>query len=91
MWLNTVGTYGIGSAAYYWARFGAAVLVRLLHYIAGEDGSLEVLLYVDDFLLLPFDAQGVVLSGALIFLLVALGAPLRWDKCRGGERVDWIG
>jgi len=91
VWVNTVGTYGMGSAAYYWARFGAGVLVRLPHYVAGKEDSLEILLYVDDFLFLPYDSRGIVLAGALIFLLVALGVPLRWDKCRGGERVDWIG
>jgi len=43
-WVNTVGTYGMGAAAYYWARFGAAVLVRLPYYVAGKDDSLEILL-----------------------------------------------
>ena len=65
----------MGSAAYYWGRFGAAVLVRLGHYVAGAGGDLEMLLYVDDFMMLPFDLQGVVLAGALIYLLVALGIP----------------
>ena len=31
VWLNKVGTYGMGSAAYYWARFSAGAQVRLDH------------------------------------------------------------
>jgi len=91
IWVNKVGTYGMGSAAYYWARFGAAALVRLGHYVAGPDGSFELLLYVDDFLMLPCDLAGLVFAGALIFLWTALGIPFKWAKCRGGDQVDWIG
>ena len=36
VWVNKVGTYGMGSAAYYWARAAGALLVRLVHYLAGE-------------------------------------------------------
>ena len=89
--MNTVGTYGIGSAAYWWARVGAAILVRLPHYIAGPSCATEQLLYVDDHLQLASTPEGVEFMGAFLFLLVALGVPLRWDKCRGGTRVDWIG
>jgi hypothetical protein len=91
VWLNKVGTYGMSPAAYYWARFAAAVVVRLGHYVAGKEVALELLLYVDDFLMLPYDKASIVLSGALIYLWVALGVPFRWDKCRGGDKVDWIG
>ena len=31
VWLNTVGTFGVGSAGYWWGRAGA-LLVRLSHY-----------------------------------------------------------
>ena len=91
VWLNKVGTYGMSPAAYYWARFAAAVIVRLGHYVAGKGSALELLLYVDDFLMLPYDRASIVLSGALVYLWVALGVPFRWDKCRGGDKVDWIG
>ena len=89
--LNTVSTYGMSPAAYWWGRFAAAVLVRLGHYVSGAKSSLELLLYVDDFLMLPFDREGIVLTGALIYMWVALGVPFRWDKSRGGDKVDWIG
>ena len=35
--------------------------------------------------------MSIVLAGALIYMWVALGIPFRWDKCRGGDKVDWIG
>jgi hypothetical protein len=91
VWLNTVCTYGMSPAAYWWGRFAAAALVRLGHYVAGAKSALELLLYVDDFLMLPFDKEGIVLSGALIYMWTALGIPFRWDKCRGGPKVEWIG
>ena len=38
VWLNTVGTYGIGSASYHWNRFGA-LMVRILIGVVGLRGS----------------------------------------------------
>ena len=32
VWVNKVDAYGLTSASYWWARFAAAVLVRLCHY-----------------------------------------------------------
>jgi len=32
VWVNTVGTYGLGSASYWWARVGA-LLLRITHYV----------------------------------------------------------
>ena len=91
IWVNKVGTYGMAPAAYWWGRFAVATLVRLLHYLAGSETGLEILLYVDDHITLACDKAGIVLSGALLYFLVALGVPWRWDKCRGGTQVDWIG
>jgi len=86
-----VGTYGVASAGCWWARFAAAGLVRLAHYVAGPGWTRELLLYVGDFLMLPFDREGIALAGALIFLWVAFGIPLRWGNCRGGPQSEWIG
>ena len=91
VWLNTVGTYGMSPAAYWWGRFAAAALVRLGHYVAGAASEQEILLYVDDFLMIPFNKEGIVMAGVLIYMWTALGIPLRWDKCRGGNKVEWIG
>ena len=47
VWLNTVGTFGVGSARYWWGRAGAA-LFRLAHYLQGCAHMLWLLLYSDD-------------------------------------------
>ena len=91
IWVNKVGTYGMTSASYWWARLAAALLVRLCHYVAGNRVPIDILLYVDDHIMLTSSKAGIVLSGMLIYFLVALGVPWRWDKCRGGTEVDWIG
>ena len=44
IWLNRVGTYGLTSGGYWWARFAAAALVRLSHNVAGPQAALELLL-----------------------------------------------
>ena len=52
LWLNCVGTYGVGSAGYWWARLASGAIVRLGHYILADlPLALESLLYVDDLLL----------------------------------------
>ena len=91
VWVNRVGTYGMASAAYWWGRVAAATLVRLCHYLAGNQVPLEILLYVDDHIMLACDKAGIVLAGTLIYFLSSLGVPWRWDKSRGGTQVDWIG
>ena len=48
IWVNRVGTFGVGSAGYWWGRAGA-LLVRLSHYYAPSTvRALWVLLYADD-------------------------------------------
>ena len=47
LWVNTVGTFGIASAGYWWGRAGAAV-ARLLHYLLGYQHAVWSLLYSDD-------------------------------------------
>ena len=91
IWINTVGTYGIASASYWFGRFAAATIVRLGYYVAGQDADVEILLYADDYLLLAGRAEDIVLCGSLLFLLAALGVPMKWSKSRGGSEFDWIG
>ena len=91
IWVNKVGTYGMTSASYWWARLAAALLVRLCYYVAGNRVPLDIMLYVDDHIMLATGKAGIVLSGMLIYFLVALGVPWRWDKGRGGTEVEWIG
>ena len=90
VWLNTVGTYGMGSASYWWGRLGA-LLQRLKMYIVGSAGLRWVLRFADDYIWLTGGGQ---LWRPLIFailLLRAFGVPLKWTKFRGGRKTEWIG
>ena len=91
LWINTVGTYGVGSAGYWWGRLAAAVLVRLLYYLIGTRWSPEFLLYADDLFSVASRIAEIIDIGVLIFVLTALGVPLKWGKFRGGFQVTWIG
>ena len=51
LWVNTVGTYGVASAGYFWSRLAAA-LVRLIYYLIGDRWSPEVLIFADDWKML---------------------------------------
>ena len=90
VWLNKVGTFGVGSAGYWWGRAGAA-LMRLSHYCQGDVRMLWLLLYSDD--------SWATASGPradrdlLLHLLVlgVIGTPLAWHKLHGGAVLEWIG
>jgi hypothetical protein len=90
VWLNMVGTYGMGSASYLWNRFGA-LLLRLVLSVVGHRGLRWLLRFADDYLML-------VRSGAVarplvmaILLVRALSVPLKWSKFRGGRQTGWVG
>ena len=74
VFLNTVGTFGIASAPYWWSRLAAAVL-RLGQAIWSADYSGWALLFADDFLIL---GQGRLWSETLTgwFLLFEVLNPL---------------
>ena len=90
LWLNKVGTYGIASAAYFWSRFAAGAMVRLVHYLIGR-WMLEILLCSDDFLWVALTKQGVELLGFIVAFFAALGVEFKWAKFRGGTEGPWIG
>ena len=50
VFVNTVGTFGIASASYYWSRGGAAV-GRLLQYLSGYSSTSWHMLVAGDYLL----------------------------------------
>ena len=77
VWLNTVGTFGVGSAGYWGGRAGAA-LFRLAHYLPGRSHMLWLLLYSDD---CWATAGGVRADRNLLLHLLVLGVvgtPLAW-------------
>jgi len=76
LWLNTVGTYGIGSASWWWARL-AAFLVRIGVCVLSPAGLRWLFRFADDFKAITA-APAVWLPLALLLLLLeGLGVPLK--------------
>ena len=90
VYVNKVGTFGIGSTPYWWTRISGA-LIRLVHYVLGERFPIELLLYADDLEIMAPGRAGR--EGALMAfcLMAALGAPFKWKKQRGGLSSEWVG
>ena len=89
VYLNTRGTYGVSSAAYWWGRLAAA-LHRLILAILGQRGPWAKL-FADDW---DLSAGGPGFEFALLafaWMLVCLGVPLSWKKARGGFVYNWVG
>ena len=90
VYLNTVGTFGIRSASYWWSRAGSA-LVRLAYYVVGDRASYWNMLVADDMGIL---AAGHGMRPALTIVLIlaaCLDVPLSWLKIKGGETLLWVG
>ena len=89
VYVNCVGTFGVASAGYWWARLSGGT-IRLTHHLTGKR-ALEILLFADDVEMIGGDRRGrrgVVLSYAI---LASLGLPFKWSKTKGGLNVQWIG
>ena len=91
IWVNCVGTYGMSSAGYWWARLSSSVLIRLFYYLLASSGLQDALLFADDILMIAGRASEIIDLGALILVWVALGVPWKWKKWRGGHQASWIG
>ena len=90
MFINTRGTYGVSSAAYWWGRLAAGVQ-RLLLYTLGKELPAWALVYADDW---DVTAQGPRFTEILVgtvLLFRALGLPISWKKVRGGLCYTWLG
>jgi len=89
VWLNRVGTFGIASAGYWWARL-AAIVMRTGLYLQFQAWFWQ-LLFADDILLSASgpDTAEVLLTAVL--WMVVIRAPIAWKKFRGGFEGDWIG
>ena len=90
VFVNTVGTFGVASASYYWSRVASSV-GRLCQYIPGGAARTWHLLVADDFHL---EAGGPAYREALMVFFVlcsVAGIPLEWPKTAGGNTVSWVG
>ena len=83
VYFNTVGTFGVASASYWWSRVAGAV-GRLSQTYLVRRGT-------DDYQL---DASGPSYREAIICFFVLcslLGVPLSWSKTSGGDTISWVG
>ena len=90
VFLNTVGTFGVTSAGYWWGRAGGAAM-RLAHYVIGYINAVYALLYSDDGKVIgrtEHYERGIMM---FFFTMVIVNIPISWRKVRGGEKTEWIG
>ena len=89
VWLNTVGTFGISSAAYWWSRLFGCVgrwVVRLMMTLWAVQ-----MIYVDDLHLVAAGPRKYLVIWMMIAAYEAVGTPFAYRKFRGGLRIDFIG
>ena len=77
VFVNTVGTFGIASASYYWSWVAAAI-GRLVQYLSAYTSTSWHMLVADDYLLESGGAEYRI--GLLLFfvLCAVVGVPLSW-------------
>ena len=90
VYINKVGTFGIGSTPYWWARISAC-LMRVAHYLLGEQFWVELLLYADDLEVVAPGRTGRCGAMLTFLYMAAFGAPFKWAKQRGGWITEWVG
>ncbi|CAE8676182.1 unnamed protein product, partial [Polarella glacialis] len=89
VWLNEVGTFGMGPAAYHWARESSGMGRACLYLM--QNRWFYQLLYADDFNWVSsgaFAGDDIMLA---IFFLCLLGVPMSWKKFHGGLQYEWVG
>lgn len=89
IWLNTVGTFGVSSASYWWARLFGCV-GRWVLRIMGQAPWFQ-LSYVDDLQILVTGRNKFEDLWMVIAAYEILGTPFSFKKFRGGLAVDFIG
>ncbi|CAE8672430.1 unnamed protein product [Polarella glacialis] len=89
VWLNEVGTFGMGPAAYHWARESGGMGRACLYLM--QNRWFYQLLYADDFNWISSGAFAVDDIVLAIFFLCILGVPMSWKKFHGGLQYEWVG
>ena len=90
VYLNTRGTFGVASAAFWWGRV-AGTCFRVLHRVMPPDSLFYLLLFADDGLILSGGERYQFQVVAILLFLEVMEMPLSWKKCRGGFETEWIG
>jgi len=89
IWVNTVGTFGVSSASYWWTRlFGG--IGRLVGYILGQERWFQ-LVYVDDLHLTCLGPRKFLILWTSLALYEILGTPFSYSKFAGGLQVCFVG
>ena len=89
IWLNRVGTFGIGSAGYWWGRL-AGIISRCALSMTGSS-EFFYLIFADDIKMSAAGPEKFELLIMVLFFWALLGCPFSWRKTRGGMRTEWIG
>ena len=87
LWVNRVGTFGVGTACYWWSRL-AGTMGRIA-IATSQQEWLWQLIFADD---LKWTAHGPhKFENILLMILVweIVGTPIAWNKCKGGSH--WTG
>ena len=94
VFVNTVGTFGVASASYYWSRVAGSI-GRLLQYLSGHSSTSWHMLVADDYLL-----ESGVLATVLGFFYSScsvLSLAYHYHDIRrvgeggGGDTLVWVG
>ena len=89
VWANTVGTFGISSAAYWWTRlFG--LVGRWVLRILGNTWIMQCT-YVDDLHLVSIGSEKFLNLWIALCCYEMVGTPFSYHKFKGGLTVDFIG
>ena len=89
IWINTVGTFGNGSAAYHWSRLMSGI-GKAVYYMLGQS-ELFILVCVDDLLWITRDKAGIDKIILTIYFMTIVGLPFAWKKFKGGVDLAWVG
>eukprot|EP00435_Cladocopium_sp_Y103_P068191 s408_g31.t1 len=89
VWLNTVGTFGVSSASYWWSRLFSGI-GRLNAYILNHQ-KWHQLVYVDDLHLTCLGERKFVNLWIALLVYEILGTPFSYGKFSGGLQVQFVG
>ncbi len=91
VFVNTCGTYGIASAAYWWGRLAAAIHRVAVRTIVGKGLLLWLMLFADDWWAMALGKRFGTSVIMFTLLLQVLGVPISWKKAGGGRSLEWVG
>jgi len=89
LWINRVGTFGVGTACYWWGRLAAAL--DRITWLCCPMEEIWQLIYADDLFWAAAGPTRYTDILAFLLLWVVMGTPIKWKKCQGGIEVEWLG